>query len=269
MGAAIFIIFIVVFIALAVFGILQKKRREKAMADLAAQRGWTALGNSPATLGQYLPQYLQGLGQDGFGFRGGFTRTSVDYDMAYQAKVGGNDVVFFQYQYTEYYYDFDPQTGTQQERSETHYFIVLSAALVRTLPTILLLHHSFLSKLATFGEHTGLQSLSLEGDFNQHFDTYITPDSQVEALSLLTPDTMELVANAANGASMQIYGQAITLSFENKVLTPEVIQPVLDQMAKLIANIMSKAESRLQEDAQAVPADTVTNSQPPTVTPAA
>jgi len=237
----------IVFVGLIVYGFVVKRKREEAMADLAAQKGWMPLGNQPDGLRQYLPLYLQGLGEGGFVFQNGFTHYTDAFDMAYQATINDAQIVFFQYQYTEYYFEFDPVTNQQHERSETHYFIVVNAAVGNTMPVVLLLHHSFLSKLTSFSEHTGLQSLSLEGDFNKYFDTYITPDSQVDALTLLTPDTMELVINAANGASMQIAGQSIVLSFEKKYLTPNVIEPVLDGMTKLITNISNKAESRLQD----------------------
>jgi hypothetical protein len=245
-----FLIIIMLFVAITVYGVLANRRREQAMAALATQRGWTALGNQASTLRLYLPQYLQGLGQNGLTFSSSTTNTTESYDMAYEATVGNTKVVFFQYQYTEYFSGYDASTHQQQETSQTHYFIVLNTTLSRSLPTILLLHHSFISKLTSFGQHSGLQPIALEGDFNKHFDTYITPNSQAEALSLLTPDTMELVIAAASNASVQFSGESMTLSFENKILKAAVIEPVLTQTEKLITNILGKAQSRLQAQAQ-------------------
>jgi hypothetical protein len=36
----------------------------------------------------------------------------------------------------------------------------------------------------------GLQQTNLEGNFNEHFDLYIKPDSHISALTIFTPDTM-------------------------------------------------------------------------------
>lgn len=242
-------IFIGVFLlimAVIVYSFVAKRKREQAMAAYAAQHGWTALDNRAEVLQQYLPRYLQGLGQNGFSFQVGMSRTTESYDMAYQAVIEGHQTVIFQYQYTEYYSTYDAATQQQQEQSTTHYFTVINTTLPVTLPTILLLHHNFISKLATMGDHNGLQAINLEGDFNKYFDMYITPNSQTEALSLLTPDTMELFVNIANGASAQISGESIVLTIENKYLTPQVIEPVLGGISKLFANILNKAQSRLQ-----------------------
>lgn len=264
-----FIGFFIVVVGLIAYGLMAKRKREKAMAELASQNGWAPLGNQGELLYQYLPQYLQGLGQGGYSFRNTFNRTTDSYDMAYQANIDDREVVFFQYQYTEYYFEYDPVSHEERETSETHSFIIINVAIAKTLPTVLLIHHNLLSRLTSFTEHIGMQSLSLEGDFNKYFDTYITPNGQIEALSLLTPDTMELVINVANGASMQITDQSITMSFENKQLSPKVIEPVIENMTKLVANILGKAQSELQpDDVTSVPAGSSVSTLDPEDTPA-
>ena len=245
-----FAVIFILFVALTIYVVLAKKRREKAMAEFAIQHGWTPV-NDPSSLYQYLPQYLQGLGQNGYGFRGDFTRTINSFDMAYQANMNNIPSVFFQYTYTEYYFDYDPATNQQRETAESHSFTVVNASLSNMVPTILLLHHSFISKLATIGQHTGLQSVSLEGDFNKIFDTYITPNGQDEALSLLSPETMELVVSAGRNASIQLAGQALVFSSEVEPLNPSTIEPLLENIGKLVANINSKPQSELLPDSPA------------------
>lgn len=245
-----FVAIFILFAGLTVYVVLAKKRREKAMAEFAVQQGWTPV-NDPASLYQCLPQYLQGLGQNGYGFRGDFTRTVDSFDMAYQANVNNVPSVFFQYTYTEYYFDYDPATNQQRETSESHSFTVVNASISKMVPTILLLHHSFISKLATIGQHAGLQPISLEGDFNKTFDTYIVPNGQDEALSLLSPDTMELAVNTGRGVSVQMSGQTLILSSETEPLNPSTIEPLLDGIGRLAANINSKPQGELLSDAPA------------------
>lgn len=264
MGIVIVVIVVLAFVGLIVYGIISKRKREQAMAALAAKNGWTALGNDEVTLSGYLPEFVRMLGQQGYGF-GSFNRNTVSYDMAYQATAGSHKAVFFQYQYTEYRRSADPNTP---DTSTTYTFTVLNLAMPVAEPTILLLHHSFLSKLANFGLHHGLQKLSLEGDFNDTYDTYIQPNDQVNALSLLTPDVMEDVealAGTKAQASLQIGGQSVIISFENQMLTPEFIEPLMAQVATLLAKLDAKPRAILEAKAPGQPAAPA--SSPAVVTP--
>lgn len=240
MQVAVPVIVVLAVIVFIVYAVIAKRKREKAMAETAAQQGWTALSNDTASLAPYLPQYIQMLGQQNYGLSGSFSRSHVSYDMAYRAAVANHSVVFFQYEYTEYNRNIDPN---QPESSTTCYFTIVHATMPTSLPTVLLLHHTFLSKLVNFGLHAGLQKIDLEGNFNDSYDTYITPGGQVEALSLLTPDVMEDVmalAGSQKYVSMQLAGQAIAMSFENQTLTPEFIVPVLQQVATVLQKIDAK-----------------------------
>ncbi|MEO6761538.1 MAG: hypothetical protein ABI220_04160 [Candidatus Saccharimonadales bacterium] len=252
MGVIVFLVAAVIFAGLFAYRVISKRKREQAMATLAAKNGWTALANDAAALNGYLPGYILGLGQQGYGF-GDFTSSSESYDMAYQAIVGTNQAVFFQYIYTEYHQSFNQD---QQETSDTHTFTVINVAMPVSEPVIMLLHHSFISKMANFGLHSGLQKLSLEGDFNQAYDTYITPHDEVNALSLLTPDVMELVealaGNRAN-ASMQLRGQSLIISFERSLLIPEIIEPLLAQISTLLAKLDTKPQVALQAQPPTIP----------------
>jgi len=187
----IIIVIVIAFIGLITYGIISQRKRREAMQALASKNGWTPLSNDESTLLQYLPQYIQLLGQQSYGF-GGYTRTNSSYDMAYKAAIGSHTAVVFQYTYTEYHQSADPE---QSEQSTTTCFSILNISLPVVEPTVLLLHHSFASKLINFGLHNGLQKINLEGNFNQYYDTYISPNGQVEALSVFTPD----IIGASNG----------------------------------------------------------------------
>jgi hypothetical protein len=251
MAVIIIIVILAAFFGLFAWALVAKRKRQEAMATLASQQGWTALAND-TSLAQYLPTYLQGLGRQ-WGIAGNTRRTEAAYDMAYQATVASRPVVFFQYEYTEFVREYDPATETSQEQAYSYFFIVLHASLPASFTNILLLQRSFLSKLKNFGEHSGLQQIRLEGDFNKTFDTYIAPNSQVEALSLLTPDVMQQMMNIAPNPSLQVNGPSLFVSLESKYLTPDVIQPLLQNVAALLAKIESKASVQLAAAAPAPP----------------
>ena len=91
-----------------------------------------------------------------------------------------------------------------------------------------------------------MEQLKLEGDFDTHYDTYILPDTQVEALELLSPDTMDLLERVAEGASIEFGARSVGLSLEGQPMSPEVILPVLENLRGVITNISGKAQARLQ-----------------------
>ncbi|MGH7241737.1 MAG: hypothetical protein ACREGB_05565, partial [Candidatus Saccharimonadales bacterium] len=174
------ILIVLLVVGFIVWGFVRKRKQEKAMADAATTNGWTPLSPDLATLGQYVPQYLQDM-----------RAIRTNYDMAYSAKAADYEIIFFQYSYTIVEQTYNAQTNQEERHDVTYTFAVMTAKLKATWPKLLLLHHSFMSKIANFTDHFGLQALSLEGNFNDQFDCYITPNTQVQALSLLTPDVME------------------------------------------------------------------------------
>lgn len=228
MSVLVFVVVFVAVIGLFAYGIVAKRKREQAMAAFAAKQGWSALGNDPASLSQYLPAYLLNRGQNPV------------YDMAYRATIEGTGLTFFQYEYTEYHEEYDPQTHTMERRAQQFYFTVLQAPLAHPQPTVVLLHHTLLGKLADIGEHSGLTRLTLEGDFNKDFDTYMAPNGQVETLSLLTPDVMELLQAGDTKASLSIGGQSLSMSVETSNLSPNTIMPLLQYVSAIVKKVDAK-----------------------------
>lgn len=240
MGVIVFAVFFIAVIGVLVYSIVAKHKREQAMAAYVAQQGWTALGNNISDLSQYLPSYLLNRGQN------------PTFDMAYRATVDGTTLNFFQYCYTEYRQDYDPQTHTAQQRAQQYYFTVVQAPLAHPQPTVVLLHHTLLGKFADIGEHSGLTRLTLEGDFNKDFDTYMTPNGQVETLSLLTPDIMQLLQAGNTKASLSIGGQSLSMSVETSNLSPKTIMPLL----QYVAAVVKKADAKPAPMQQAAPITT-------------
>jgi len=157
--------------------------------------------------------------------------------MAYQLTLEQIPFVFFQYTYTEHYDEYDSQTGRMERRSRSFTFTVVHAGLTKTVPTILLLHHNFLSKLTAAIESWGMQRLSLEGDFNSHFDTYINKGTEIEALTILQPDVMELLISSVKNPSAEFAGQSFYLIQETGSLSPDSITAMLNNVSAVVKKV--------------------------------
>lgn len=80
-------------------------------------------------------------------------------------------------------YQFTTGSGKHQQ---THRFVVSEIDAQGPLPHVFMKpEHS-----AVFGKPSGTKLLSLEGNFNDHFDVYVPEDSEIEALQILEPDVM-------------------------------------------------------------------------------
>lgn len=223
MSTILFILFFVAFVGVIGYGFIRRSKQRKAMAAWAVKNGWQPLQLSDGVLEGYLPDYLQGAGD------------SRGYDMAYSGTYKNAPLVLFQYNYTVRSQDSDGR-----DTSTTYYYAVVSTTVKQTWPKLLLMHHSFLSKITGFLNHLGLQPLSLEGNFNDHFDCYITKDTQIQALSLLTPDTMQIIQDNFPKASLQVNGQQVTMSLETNKFSPEYVTTLLNHMAALVNEINAK-----------------------------
>lgn len=223
MSTVLLIAFFVVILGVVGYGFIRRIRQRKAMAVWALQNGWQSLQLSDGVLASYLPDYLQDAGD------------WHHYDMAYSGTYKSAPFILFQYNYT-----VRSQDGDGRDTSTTYYYAVVSTTVKQTWPKLLLMHHSFLSKIAGFLNHLGLQPLSLEGDFNQHFDCYITKDTQIQALSLLTPDTMQIIQDNFPKASLQVTGQQVTMSLEAGQFSPAYVTALLDHMTALVEEINAK-----------------------------
>lgn len=84
-----------------------------------------------------------------------------------------------------------------EENSRRYARTVLSIDFVTELPAFVLRKHKLLQVFEEEGEslkeHGYIEKLALEGDFDTYFQVFIRPDTQVEVLTILTPDVMELV----------------------------------------------------------------------------
>ncbi len=119
------------------------------------------------------------------------------------------------------------------------YYTVFDGKLVREVPHILFdsktAHHQQFSSM-----YAHAQRLSLEGDFDRYFDTYVPQAYKIDSLSFITPEVMELLVSAKNYDielvddrllligpltdksdldAMQALGQQLTASFNDNLDT--------------------------------------------------
>lgn len=106
------------------------------------------------------------------------------------------------------------------------------------LPSFLLRRHKLLGMLDNEGESLSqngyTQKLSLEGDFDKHFQVHIKSDNEINVLSLLTPDVMQSLLplddyelEMADNGIFYIY----TKSYINKKMELIEIYKILDSIA--------------------------------------
>ena len=125
------VLLVLVVVAVVAFAARIKWRQARVLEVLATQLGWVPLSCDSATLGQYLPLYLQVLYERGSGVHvsASFSRCDETYSDGYSAVIGDHQVVFFKYELTEYYVEDDPVVGQPREKTTTSHFIVFSTEL--------------------------------------------------------------------------------------------------------------------------------------------
>jgi hypothetical protein len=81
--------------------------------------------------------------------------------------------------------------------SQTYDRAVMEVNFNIELPSFVLRRHKIMGILEEEGESLRrfgyTEKINLEGDFNKHFEVFIKPNSQVDVLSILTPDIMEIL----------------------------------------------------------------------------
>lgn len=228
MVAAIFGLIVIVALVAAAYSLYRRRKNQQAMVLLAAPKGWQPLPLDFLTLSQSLPSYLVNRGVD------------QQFDLAFQTVIDGVSVKFFHFQYSIITTATDPQTGATTTDRQTYDHNVFQATLEKSYPQVLLMPHGMFSRIANLDEAHGLQRISLEGNFNDHFDTYIAPNSQIEALSLLAPDVMAQLLDITHDTTFDCYGQSLTMVHKASMMTPAEAEAGLQSLISLVKNIENK-----------------------------
>ncbi len=198
-------------------------RQKKAMAAVATKYGWQALKLDDKTLGKYVPAYLNS--QESTGHK---------YQMAYKAKVEGQDIIFFRYDN-----QVRVHTLSDQAARDTISHAVAAFELPQDFGPMLILHHS---RVDNIGLHQGLEKFKLEGNFSKYFDVYAPSGSSVETLSLLTPDIMVFLIDFGREwrCDIQVSGHSINIACDSNLISASKVSKLLDYAALLRKKLAAK-----------------------------
>jgi hypothetical protein len=167
--------FLVLVVAVAVFGYLQAKQRRETLAAYAAGRGWTYTEQDPSLLDRFQGDPFQ-QGQDREAFN--VLRGSVD----------GRPIVAFDYQYVTTSTATDAQGHSHTER-HTHPFSVVGVNTGAVMPALSVTPEGMVGRF--FGRLTN-SDIELESEaFNRAFTVHCP--SRRFASDVLHPRMMEML----------------------------------------------------------------------------
>jgi hypothetical protein len=112
-------------------------------------------------------------------------------------------------------YDIYTHTKNGEYLSSHRFYSVYQHSLLREVPNVLFDSHKAKGHQFKY-EYLAAQRLSLEGDFDRYFDTYAPDYYQVDTLSFISPETMEVLIQTSNydielnGDQLYLYGPLIT-----------------------------------------------------------
>lgn len=81
------------------------------------------------------------------------------------------------------------------------------------------------------------QKITLEGDFGTFFDFYAPHNLQVNTLTLLAPNFMQILMNSASTFDVEFFGDEMTLATWENIYDPAVIQVAFDALSEQLAYI--------------------------------
>jgi len=130
---------------------------------------------------------------------------------------------------------------SEQENSRRYARTVLVIDFTAPLPAFVLRKHKLLQIFEEEGEslksHGYTERLALEGDFEDSFQVFIKPDTQVEVLTILTPDSMELIMKLdkyeiemTNDGKLYVYFHAIAKRKEELANTYMIIGTLIPKI---------------------------------------
>lgn len=90
-------------------------------------------------------------------------------------------------------------------------------------------------------EYTSDQRLSLEGDFNEYFDLYAPVGLQVNALTLLAPNMMQILKKHAGLIDVEFYGNEMILITHGSIYSPDTMKALnaaIDEQLKYLTRLL-------------------------------
>jgi hypothetical protein len=118
---------------------------------------------------------------------------------------------------------------------------VLSIKLSKKYPPILL--DSKNNKGGAIQVLKDSEKISLEGDFDEHFQLFCLPEYRIETLSLITPDVMQTAMHANKQYDIEIFGNTLFIYTEQDRLNKKYIKDLFQGAEKLLLEVKHKSKS--------------------------
>lgn len=87
------------------------------------------------------------------------------------------------------------------------------------------------------------QRLQLEGNFNEYFNLYLPDGDQVDVLSVVTPDIMQVLMDSGRPYDIEIIGHNVFICSRQPIYQQEVLPHVLSFAEKLFEQLSHRAVS--------------------------
>jgi hypothetical protein len=146
-----------------------------------------------------------------------------NFSLGFKAHVNDQEMVFFHYLFSEVELE---RNGAKEERPKP--YTICAVEVTQNFDPILALTRR---SLALFGR-SDLEKLALEGDFDNYFSILIPKGSEVDALSVLTPDVMEIMVDNGRGIDLEVRDNLIIMSSQDDYLQVAKIDKLLTYMYK-------------------------------------
>lgn len=107
-------------------------------------------------------------------------------------------------------YEYHQQTRGGSYLAIERYYTVYEATLIRQLPHLVFDSKKAKKRQFKFIYH-GSQKIGLEGNFDQHFETYSPQEYHIDTLSFITPEVMQAFIDVSPYCDIEIVGNKLLL----------------------------------------------------------
>lgn len=201
--------------ALIIIGAKANKVKQQAWRQFAADNHWPI--NAGDT--EVIPPGLQNIGHD--------RKTSEVINAQFNNL--SCDLLFYQY------------TEGSGKSSHTYYFTIVRNHLNKQFPHIILDSKKNFSQLRNIPGN--YENLKLEGDFYKYFNLYEAKGEEVDVLSIITPDVMQVLIDAQQQQDIEIFSSYLYFVAVSDKRTPEAMRTLLTSVNALAPEILHRAQT--------------------------
>lgn len=212
---AFFIVILILVFAWAV----QKQRgkasnKTSAIEKFARQNGWKFGAAGPIITGFNQKTYAQSAPEHGVEFIS-VQGKLVDHD--FELLIGWKD----------------RKSGTHEQATPT-----LFVRTRKKLPDAVLISRDVTDEASLFDKlfinYEKAHRISLEGDFDQYFQLYVSDGAHIEAMAVIAPDFMDTAKRFINRFNIELSGSAFALSPRYQEISQELVKELFEAAAELI-----------------------------------